>query len=213
MNVATILVPMAVGVLGGILLASMAEPSHNDALMTAQNLIEGGSPIRGDSNAPVTILEWGDYQCSFCAEFHSDTLTTLSDEYIREGKANMVFRDFPLNGPDSVLAAQSTHCAGDQDMYWQYHDILFESWAGERTGWITRDALDVMASTLEMDLEEFNSCIDDEKYRERVDTAYAFGQMIGIDATPTFLIFNSEEVIIIRGNQPAETFKSAIEGL
>ncbi len=213
MNPAAVLAPAAIGILGGILLAGMAEPDQDDALMTAQNLIAGGSPILGDRNAPVTIVEWGDYQCSFCAEFHSGTFQALAGEYIDEGKANMVFRDFPLNGPDSVLAAQATHCANDQGMYWEYHDILFENWAGERTGWVTRDALDGMAGSLGMDLDEFNSCIDSEKHRGLVEAAYLFGQEIGVDATPTFLIFNSEQAVIIRGNQPPETFTSAIDGL
>ena len=80
----------------------------------------------------------------------------------------LVFKDFPLNGPDSLLAAEATYCAQDQGKYWKFHDELYKNWGGERTGWVTRSSLDVFATSVSLDLEEFNKCIDDKKYQKRL---------------------------------------------
>ncbi len=102
--------------------------------ITTQSLIQNGSPIMGNPNAPITIVEWGDYQCTFCYKFHQSSKDILMEEYVNTGRINFVFRDFPLNGPDSVLAAQASYCADDQGKYWEYHDEIYKNWAGERTG-------------------------------------------------------------------------------
>ncbi len=137
-------------------------------------------------------MEWGDFQCTFCYRFHESSLDIIQREYIETGIANLVFKDFPLNGPDSVLAAEAAYCAEDQGKYWSYHDELYTNWAGEKTGWITDDSLNQFAITVDLDIEKFNSCLDDHKYRQRVLDLEQFGREIGIDATPTFLIFNDE---------------------
>ena len=119
----------------------MTEPEQNVTQLVPSKLIENGSPILGDSNAPITILEWGDYQCTYCYKFHQNTLNVINEDFVKEGKVKLVFKDFPLNGPDSHLAAQASYCAEDQGKYWEYHDELYKNWGGERTGWITRDSL------------------------------------------------------------------------
>ena len=185
----------------------------NDDILTAKSLSENGSPIKGSLFAPITILEWGDYQCTFCYRFHQTSLNIIFEEYIEPGKVNLVFKDFPLNGPDSVLAAEATYCAGDQGKYWEYHDELYINWGGERTGWITRESLDKFATTVNLELEEFNSCLDDKKYHQRVLDLEKFGKEIGINATPSFLIFNDEKIIKITGNQPLDVFRMAIDDM
>ncbi|MCE2614491.1 MAG: DsbA family protein, partial [Nitrosopumilus sp. (ex Thoosa mismalolli)] len=130
-----------------------------------------------------------------------------------EGKVKLVFKDFPLNGPDSLLAAEASYCAEDQDKYWEYHDELYKNWGGERTGWITRTALDKFAQNVNLELEEFNNCLDEKKYQNRVIAIHEFGKEIGIDATPSFLVFNDEKIIKIRGNQPLEVFLKTIDDL
>jgi protein-disulfide isomerase len=206
-------IPLIIGVSAGAFLAFYPEPENDTNTLTESKLIEGGSPIRGDSNAPITILEWGDYQCTYCHRFHETTLSTIEEEYIQTGKVKMVFKDFPLNGPDSVLAAEGAYCANDQEKYWEFHDEVYKNWAGERTGWITRDSLNSFATTAGLDLDKFNSCIDSHVYQDKVNRLYEAGRELGIDATPSFLIFNDQKVIKVRGNQPLEVFLKTFDEL
>ena len=205
-------IPVVIGIISGAFIAFNNEEQDSE-ILTRITLIEGGSPILGNPSAPITILEWGDYQCTYCHRFHESTLNTLEVDYIQTGKVNLVFKDFPLNGPDSVLAAEASHCAGDQGKYWQYHDELYKNWAGENTGWVTRWALNAFGNTVGLNLDKFNQCLDDHKYQNKVNLLYKFGQEIGIDATPSFLVFNDDKIIKIRGNQPLETFLRTISEL
>tara|TARA_B110001454_G_C12647219_1_gene403831 strand:+ start:243 stop:884 length:642 start_codon:yes stop_codon:yes gene_type:complete len=207
-----LLIPIILGISVGIFLGFSSQTQNNQQF-TSLSLINGGSPIMGDSNAQITILEWGDYQCTFCYKFHQNTLNTINEQYIKNGKVQLIFKDFPLNGPDSFLAAEATYCAEDQEKYWQYHNELYNNWGGEKTGWITRESLDVFAITINLNLDEFNACLDDQKYQKRVKTLYEFGKEIGIDATPSFLVFNDQKIIKIVGNQPLQVFLKTIDGL
>jgi len=182
-------------------------------LFAKKNLMENGSPILGDPSAPITILEWGDYQCTFCYRFHQSSLNIILEEYVNSGKINLVFKDFPLNGPDSILGAEATYCAGDQEKYWAFHNELYSNWAGERTGWINYDSLNQFAKSVNLELDQFTSCLDEHKYKQKVLELEKFGKEIGIDATPSFLIFNDKKIIKIRGNQPIDVFRQAIDDL
>jgi len=206
-------IPILIGIIAGMFLAFYPETETKPSLLTVSNLIDGGSPILGNSNAPITILEWGDYQCTFCYKFHQNTLSMIQEDFINSGKVKLVFKDFPLNGPDSLLAAEASYCAEDQEKYWQYHDELYKNWGGERTGWVTRGSLDNFAMTVNLDLKEFNKCLDEHKYQNKVNAIHEFGKEIGIDATPSFLVFNGEKIIKIRGNQPLEVFLKTFDEL
>ena len=206
-------IPIAIGMLTGVFLAFYSQTDDDSKLLTESRLIQNGSPIMGEPSATITIVEWGDYQCTFCYKFHQSTMNTIKQDFIETGKIKLVFKDFPLNGPDSVLAAEAAYCAQDQGKYWQYHDELYKNWEGERTGWITRDSLDKFATTVNLDLEKFDKCLDDHKYLERVNQMYEFGKEIGIDATPSFLVFNNEKIVKITGNQPLEVFLKSLDEL
>ena len=206
-------IPIAIGIITGLFLANFPESDNESSLFTTAKLIEGGSPILGNPDAPITILEWGDYQCTFCYKFHQNTLDTIDEGFIKSGKVKLIFKDFPLNGPDSLLASEASFCAHDQEKYWLFHDELYKNWGGERTGWVTRESLDKFANTVNLDLEEFNKCLDGQKYQDKVLSLYEFGKEIGIDATPSFLVFNDEKIIKIRGNQPLEVFLKAFDEL
>ena len=178
--------------------------------LTYEMLIKNGSPILGDQSAEITILEFGDYQCTFCYKFHKETLPILKDEFINNGKIKVVFKDFPLNGDDSKIAGEATYCAEDQNKYWDYHDILYQNWAGERTGWIKLDVLYQFAKDTDLDLEQFTDCLADHKYLKRVLENERYGIEIDVDATPTFLVFNDKKVIRIVGAQPIDIFRQVI---
>lgn len=208
-----IAIPVIIGISTGVFLAFYPQSEDDSKLWTESKLIQNGSPILGDPSATITIVEWGDYQCTFCYKFHQSTLDSIKRDFIETGKVKLVFKDFPLNGPDSVLAAEAAHCASDQGKYWQYHDELYKNWGGERTGWITLDSLRQFATTTSLDLEKFNECLDDHKYLDKVNQMYEFGKEIEIDATPSFLVFNDEKIIKIRGNQPLEVFLKSLDEL
>jgi len=178
--------------------------------LTYEMLIKNGSPILGDQSAKITILEFGDYQCTFCYKFHKETLPILKDEFINDGKIKVVFKDFPLNGDDSKIAGEAAYCAEDQGKYWDYHDILYQNWAGERTGWIKLDVLYQFAKDTNLDLEQFTDCLTDHKYSKRVLENERYGIEIDVDATPTFLVFNDKKVIRIVGAQPIDIFRQVI---
>jgi protein-disulfide isomerase len=207
-----IIFPIIFGILSAFFLYTILE-DEIDVLLTQKNLLENGSPIIGNPSAPITILEWGDYQCTYCYRFHESSLNTILDEYVTPGKVNLIFKDFPLNGPDSVLASEASYCAEDQGKYWKYHDKLYTNWGGERTGWINEESLNKFAVEVGLDLVEFNSCMNAHKYLSRVLDLEKFGRDVGIDATPSFLVFNDEKIIKITGNQPVDIFRKVINDL
>lgn len=207
-----LVIPVIIGVLSGAIIAlSSNDVSNSGNALTAKSLIQNGSPILGNPSAPITILEWGDYQCTFCYRFHQTSLNVIYQEYIETGKIKLVFKDFPLNGPDSVRAAEASHCAGDQGKYWQYHDELYKNWGGERTGWITEQSLNKFANAVDLDLDKFSECLSEKKYFDKVINLENEGRELGVDATPSFYVFDDKKIIKIVGNQPIEVFKKVIE--
>ena len=212
-NFYLLIIPILIGIVTGMFLVFYPDSEHESSLLTTAKLIDGGSPIMGNPNAPITILEWGDYQCTFCYKFHQNTLDKIKVDFIQTGKVKLIFKDFPLNGPDSLLASEASFCAHDQRKYWQYHDELYKNWGGERTGWVSRESLNDFATTIDLNLAEFNKCLDEQKYQNKVKAIHEFGKEIGIDATPSFLVFNDEKIIKIRGNQPLEVFLKTFDEL
>ena len=208
-----LLIPILIGLVTGVVSGIIPIDSNDSKIFTVSKLIENGSPIMGNPNAPITILEWGDYQCTFCYKFHQNTLDIIKEDFVKTGEVKIIFKDFPLNGLDSKLSAEATYCAQDQDKYWEYHDELYKNWGGERTGWITRESLEKFAMTIDLNLKEFNDCLDNHTYKDRVNTHYQFGKELGIDATPSFLVFNEEKIIKIRGNQPLDVFLKTFDAL
>lgn len=206
-------IPIIIGIAAGIFASSYFGAQHGTDGFTKYDLMMNGSPVEGNLNAPITIIEYGDYQCTFCMKFHSSSMETIKQEYIRTGKANLVYQDFALNGPSSVLAAEASHCAKDQGKFWEYHDEVFNNWDGENTGWVTRDSLGRFAQNVGLDMHEFDACLDSSKYRQQVTDAYAFGQQIGINATPSFLIVSGDKIVKITGNQPIDVFRKTLDGI
>lgn len=199
-------------IIGIIIVYYLQVPSEDkQEKITAQMLMHNGSPLMGNPDAKITIVEWGDYQCTFCYKFHQSSKHIIIKEYVNTGKANFVFMDYPLNGPDSVLAAEASYCANDQGKYWEYHDEIYKNWAGEKTGWVNQDSLEQFAKITNLDVGQFNKCLDDKKYKQKVLDNERFGNYVGIRATPSFLIFNNEKIIKIEGNQPLSVFRQVID--
>ena len=206
------MIPVIIGLFIGFIVISNGDNSDQKSnLFSKEKLLENTPPIIGDVDAKITILEFGDYQCTFCYKFHQQTLEKIKESYIDTGKVNYTYKDFPLNGLDSILAAEASFCAEDQGKYWEYHDTIFNNWAGEKTGWITSNSLLDFAEQNKLNVNEFTECVNNHKYTQKVIENQKFAENIGINATPSFLIFNDEKLVRVIGAQPIEKFVDAIQ--
>ena len=179
----------------------------------AQLEFENGSPILGSESAPVTIIEFGDYQCEACYYWFHNTRATLIDNYIETGKAKLIFVDLPFLGRHSPIAAEASYCAEDQGKYWEYHTMLYTFQDGPPdSGWADRDRLNSFAFSLDMNMDEFNDCIDSSKYAKRVKANYDEAVKNGVQQTPTFIIISQDGMKEkFAGAQPYSVFAATIE--
>lgn len=173
-----------------------------------------GSPIMGSSSAPITIIEFGDYQCPQCDKWFKTVRPDIEEQYIKPGKANLYFVDLAFFGPDSKNAAEATYCAGDQGKYWEYHNILYSNQQGINDGWANPDNLKKFASNLNLDRELFDSCLDSDKYQKRVERNVLEAKRNGASGTPTFIIVGSDgSQQFIEGAQPFSVFKQVLDSM
>jgi protein-disulfide isomerase len=177
--------------------------------------LENGSPILGSESAPVTIVEFGDYQCEACYHWFHNTRATIIDNYIETGKAKLVFVDLPFLGRDSPKAAHASYCADDQGKYWEYHTILYTFQDGPPdSGWADRDRLNSFAFSLDMNMDEFNECMDSSKYKKRVKANYNEAVKNGATQTPTFILVSPDgKTKKLGGAQPYSVFAATIESM
>lgn len=162
--------------------------------------------MKGDKDAPVTIIEFSDFECSFCGRFSRDTLPQIVSEYVDTGKVRLVYRDFPLdfhqNAKPAALAAE---CAKEQDgdeAYYEYHDKLYENQTS-----FSIENFKTWAVELGLDASQFNECLDSEKYADEVNKDFADGQSYGVSGTPAFFINGR----LVSGAQPFSVFKTVID--
>ena len=213
MKIYFLAIPIIIGIVMGIGLTLNPESTPNDSsILNKENLMQG-STILGNPDAKITIVEFGDYQCTFCYKFHDETMKKIDQAYIKTENVNFVYRDFPLNGPQSILASEASYCAQKQNKFWEYHDTLYNNWRGENTGWITKNVLIGFANDIKLDLDSFSQCLENSEFKQKVLDNEQFAREIGIDATPSFLIFNDSELYRIIGAQPFEKFEQALQEL
>jgi protein-disulfide isomerase len=159
------------------------------------------APFIGPADAPITIVEFSDYQCPFCRRWHAEVYEPLLAAY--PGQIQLVYRHLPLTSihPDAMSAAEAAMCAGEQDAYWQYHERLFSSESLGNSTYLQ------YAQELSLDVTAFESCMNDHKYQQAIQTDSDFAIDLGIRSTPTFFI-NGLAVV---GAQPLEVFKQVID--
>ena len=195
--------------------SQLMEMQEKRMSMSGQNApinLTSGSPVLGSTSAPITIVEFGDYQCEACYHWYHNTRADIIDNYIETGKVNLVFMDLPFLGRDSITAAQATYCADDQGKYWEYHETLYNFQEAIDNGWASKDRLVSFAFNLDMNLDEFNDCMDSSKYAKRVKANYDESQRFGAEATPTFLIISPDGAVKkITSAQPYSVFSQVIE--
>jgi len=170
-----------------------------------------GSPILGDPSAPITIVEFGDYQCEQCYAWFHETKPAIVRDYIDTGKANLVFVDLAFLGKDSIPASMATYCAEDQGMYWEYHDLLYNFQEHVDNGWANSERLKAFADSLDLDLELFESCLDSGKYSKRVQYNIQQARDNGVRGTPGFFIISPDVQQKIGGAQPFSVFKQILD--
>jgi protein-disulfide isomerase len=176
-----------------------------------------GDPYRGDKNAPVTVVEFSDYQCPFCGRHVRDTMPKLEADYVKTGKVKYVFRDFPLESihKEAARASEAANCADDQGKYWEMHDHLFTNQRAIGLGAFSEDA-----KSLGLDVATFDTCLNGGKYVEEVKKDVADGIQIGITGTPTFFIARTDptrpqikDAAALVGAQDYGAFKKVIDAL
>jgi len=155
----------------------------------------------GPADAPITIVEFSDYQCPYCKRWHEQVYTSLMNAY--PGKIRLVYRNLPLTSihPDAQAAAEAAMCAGEQGAYWNYHDKLF----GGNS--LSSNIYDQYAQELNLDMTAFANCVSTGKYRQTIKEDSGFALNMGIQSTPTFFV-NGLAVV---GAQPLDVFTQIID--
>jgi protein-disulfide isomerase len=175
-----VIVLFAAGAFGGGDSADLSR-SQVDELVSQSHLI-------GEPSAPVTLIEFADFQCPFCQEFWDTTRRVLKQEFIDTGEAALYFHNMAFIGPESELAAQAAECAADQGAFESYHDILYVQQGPENQGYLTQARLESFASAIQLDLPAFSSCLSTSKYlaKVRADTETAGDD--GVHSTPALAV-------------------------
>lgn len=179
-------------------------------VVSATPEIVASDVILGDAKAPVTLFEYADFQCPFCARFNTQTAPQVRDVYVKTGKVNMIYRDFSFLGPESLAAAEAARCAVDQAKFWEYHDAIYNAElkdGQENNGNLNRDLFIKLASQLGMNVSQFTACVDQKKYEALVLKSIDEAKAYGVGSTPT--LFVNKTMVV--GAVPFATLQQTIE--
>lgn len=178
------------------------------------NLDLSAAPSLGNPNAPVTIVEFGDFQCPFCERYFQSNQPQFISQYVNSGKARFVWVDYAFLGQESLWAAEAARCANDQGKFWPYHDYLYNHQGSENSGTFTKANLEKFAVTLGLNSSQFNSCLSSDKYANLVQQETQQGSSAGVSGTPSTFI-NGYLVVDSSGNSvgaaPFSTFQTIID--
>lgn len=175
--------------------------------------------VHGDKDAPVTLVEFSDYQCPFCRRHFVQTMSQIEKNFIASGKLKHVFRDFPLSfHADAMGAAMAAECARDQkgdEEYFNMHDKIFEGQQKLGSGTVDIPSADLRtyARELKLDMTDFETCMATEKFKEEIQKDIVDGSRFGVEGTPGFVITNGKVSKLISGAVPYAVFESDINAL
>ena len=191
---------------------SVSSGSESEPLKIGGVDLSQASPVFGEEDASVTIIEFGDYQCPNCKKWFLNTKPDIVTNYIETGKANLYFVDLAFLGDDSLSASSATYCAEEQGLYWEYHSYLYSNQRGIDGGWADVSSLLDYAEVIGMNVDEFSSCIDSGKYDESIVFNLEESINNGVQGTPSFIIVSSDgKIEMISGPQPFPVFQETIE--
>jgi protein-disulfide isomerase len=160
----------------------------------------------GRADAPITIVEFADFQCPYCEKFSTDVEPQLIQQYVDTGQVAIVYKHAAILGDESMWAAEAAECAADQNQFWAYHDLLYARQSGENQGAFTKEKLIGFAQELKLDLTQFEPCLKNDLTLDRVQSDLQDSQAASVNATPTFFV-NSQRIV---GAQPLQVFVAAI---
>jgi len=173
-------------------------------------------PVKGDPNAPVTVVEFSDFQCPFCLRFYEQTLPSIMENYVDTGKVKFVYRDFPLDSihPNARPAHIAAECADEQGKFWEYHDILFDKqveWQRLSSSDL-QSTLTLYATDLELQSESFEACLESDSIADEVNKDSLDAARYGATGTPAFFIGNEKDGFVkLTGAQPYQSFQAIID--
>jgi protein-disulfide isomerase len=161
----------------------------------------------GNEDAPVTMIEYSDFQCPFCGQFHQESFPLILENYIKTGKVFFIYRHFTILGPPSFRAAKASLCANEQGSFWPYHDILFANQDETDPQAFSAPRLELFAENVGLDVDSFRECVIDDRMDSLIDEDYSMATEDGASTTPTFIINGK----LVRGAQAYEVFETEIE--
>lgn len=204
--------------------AGILKPSENSSPIAERpgesvKVSTDDDAVLGDKDAPVTLIEFSDYECPFCKRSFTDVLPELKKTYIDTGKVKLVFRDFPLsfhaNAEKEAEAAECARSLGDDATYYKFHDQIFTKTTSNGAG-LALTELPVIAKNLGLNVNQFQQCLDSGKFKDEVAKDMADGEAAGISGTPSWIIGASSkdgqiEGQLVVGAQPFSAFKAIID--
>ena len=182
------------------------------AKITMNTFVSNGSPILGNPNAPITLVEFGDYQCHYCNVFFQNTEDEIIKNYVETGKVKIIFKDYNIIGPDSINSSHGAHCAGEQGLFWEYHDILYSNWTGENNGWASPTNLTTFADEINVNMDQWTKCMNEKPHSKTIMESNNDAKALELTGTPAFFIINEEgKVSKLFGAQPFEVFQKTFD--
>lgn len=178
------------------------------ATLRALERREAGDPLAiGDVDAPLTMVQWADFQCPYCRRFAVETEPELIDRYVEPGLLRIEWRDLPLIGEESLTAALAGRAAAEQGAFWEFHHAVYAQELERDAGHLDEEGVVTFAEEIGLDVEAFVRDLDDERLLERVAEDAGIARELGITGTPAFLLDGQP----LLGGQPTEVFVDAIE--
>lgn len=189
-----------IGVIAAVVLIGMGAIAlqQNQNKAKAEPVETSQDKSMGEVDAPVVVVEYGDYQCPACGRFASTVKPKIVEEFVKTGKVRFVFRSFQFIGEESQWAAEAAECANEQGKFWEFYDKLYSSQAGENAGAFRKENLEGFAAELGLQTEQFNQCLASGKYTDKVKAETLEAQNLGLRSTPSVLV-NGE--LVERGSQ------------
>jgi len=177
---------------------------HQQVMMA---VIANARHFYGDPNAPVTLVEFGDFNCGYCGKWAKETFPQIDENYIKTGKVRMAYVHYPILGADSMTAAEASECVAgiDESKFWEYHNLLY---AKQGIGF-TKENLTNLASSMKLDTPKFESCLDNFPNRASLEDDIRLAQVMGVRGTPAFLVNG----VPLAGAYPYDDFAKVIEGV
>ena len=173
------------------------------APLEKQDVKYDGAPILGEEDAPVTIVEFSDFQCPYCARFFEQTFPQLKENYIKTGKVKLAFRHLPLSFHQyAQKTAEASECANEQGKFWEYHDTVFSN-----QDQLSDTILSIWAGEIGLDVKKFDDCLESGKYKEKVQADSNDAGSYGVSGTPSFFVNGK----LLVGAQPYEAFQQVID--